>query len=687
MTLGPVHDGTGYPASYAHDLFIGDYSNRNIVRLERDASGAVLSETIWLGTPYAGTIVDLAVGPNGFLHFVTFGSAGALPDPSAVRRVEYSASGNQPPVVLAAASPTSGPAPLTVQFSSAGTFDPDSGPGPLGYAWDFGDASGSGAPAPAHVYPTRGKYFASLTATDQLDDATSKTIEIRVGSDPVPTLLQPAPGAVYRAGDVVAFSAGATDAEDGVLGPAAMSWQVLLHHANHVHPYLVLDGAASGSFTVPTTGHSPEGTHFEVVLTVTDSDGLDASVSAELSPAPGVLSIGTVPSGFPLTLDGDPLATPDVVDGLEGFQHTVWAPPFHVDEGGAAWAFSCWSDGGAREHVVTTPGGGVQLTAEFAPLATTIVAPAVPAADRNAQWTLAAGQQPGHPNEAAALGIGRDANGTLQVGLEFPLAVPPGATVLSAHLKVTGAAARDGFPNVAVTAFDVADAPPFVHGSTAPIPSIASALGETIAWVVEPFVDGQGYESPELRNLIQALVDRPDWQSGNHVGLLIDGTSTIGSQHRRFRNVASGTPPTLEVEWAFLPPSGGACALSCGFETYGEGLGPPHVLTLVGTGSTAGGETATVRATGLLPGVVAWWLIGLGRTTIPFEGGSLLVDPSGFFTVLVLPTAGGTSQWGIPIQDNPAYAGFALTFQVAAPDPAQSVGSALSNGLEMTICP
>lgn len=687
VTLGPVATGTAYPSDYAHDLFVGDYANRQIRRLERDAAGAILSETVWLATPFAGTIVDLDVGPDGFLYFVTFGSGGALPDPSAVRRVEYSATGNVPPLVVANATPSAGDAPLTVSFSSAGTFDPDASPGPLAYAWDFGDGTLSSAPSPSHSYPARGKYVASVTVTDQLDDTTSAPLEIRVGHAPVPVITAPAPGLVYRAGDVIAFAGTATDQEDGPLPASALSWRVLLHHANHVHPFLgPLDGVASGSFTVPSTGHSPEGTHFEIVLAAVDSDGLDVETSVELSPSPGVLSIGTVPSGVPLSLDGDPLATPDVVDGLEGFQHTVAAPPFHVGAAGPL-AFSCWSDGQAREHVVTTPSGGTNLTAEFVPLSTSIVAPAVPAADRNAQWTSAAGQQPSHPDDAVALGVGRDGHGPLQVGLEFPLSVPKGATVLSARLNVLAASAQAGTPNVAVTLFDVADAPPFVHGSSAKITSVASALGETVAWVVEPFVAGQTYASPELRTLVQAIVDRPDWQAGNHVGVLIDGTSTIGTQHRRFGNVAGGAPPTLEVEWAFLPPSGGACVPSCGFSTYGEGLGPPHVLTLIGTGSTAGGTTATVRATRLLPGAVAWWLIGLQRATLPFEGGTLLVDPTGFFVVLVLPTANGTSQWDLPIQANPAFAGFRLTFQVAAPDPAQSVGAALSNGLEMTICP
>jgi len=687
LTLGPVYRANAYPAEYAGDLFAGDYSNRNIRRIDRDANGAVLSDAVWLTTPFAGTIVDLAIGPDGFVYYVTFGSPGALPDASALRRVEYSASGNAPPQVTAQATPAGGAAPLVVSFSSAGTFDPDSGPGALTYAWDFGDGNGSNAPNPSHSYPNRGKYFATATVSDQLDDTTSAMIEIRVGGEPTPIITSPGPAASYNGGDLVSFSGAATDPEDGALPASAFSWQVLLHHASHVHPFVgPIVGVTSGSFTVPATGHSPEDTHYEIVLTVTDSDGLDVAVSNALVPSPGVLSVGTVPSGVPLTLDTDPLITPDVIDGLEGFTHQIEAPPFHV-LGGVPLAFQCWSDGGARSHAVTTPSGGENLTAEFVPLVTTIVAPAVSVANRNAQWTSGAGQQPGHPFDSNALAMGRDANGTLQVGLGFPLNVPPGATIISARLRVTATATQAGFPNVAVTAFDVGDAPVFSHGSSTPITQMATSLGQTVAWVAETFMSGQVHDSPDLSTIVQAIVDRPDWLANNHIGIHIDGTSTIGSQNRSFANFASGTPPTLEVEWATLPPSGGPCTISCGFETYGTGLTAPHVLTLVGSGSTSGGETATVRATELLPGAVAWWFIGLNRVSVPFEGGSLLVDPTGFFIVLVLPSAGGMSQWGIPIQNNPAFVGFKLTFQVAAPDPSQSVGSALSNGLEMTICP
>ena len=76
---------------------------------------------------------------------------------------------NQAPTAVASADSLSGPAPLTVNFSSAGSTDPD---GTLvAYAWNFGDGSSSTAVNPSYTYNTAGSYTATLTVTDS-DGAT-----------------------------------------------------------------------------------------------------------------------------------------------------------------------------------------------------------------------------------------------------------------------------------------------------------------------------------------------------------------------------------------------------------------------------------------------------------------------------------------------------------------------------------
>jgi PKD repeat protein len=90
---------------------------------------------------------------------------------------------NAPPIAMAAATPTSGVAPLTVTFDSSGSYDPD---GTIAsYAWNFGDGTpGSTSPGPAHVYSSAGTFTAILTVTDNRGATASNSVMISVNPDP-----------------------------------------------------------------------------------------------------------------------------------------------------------------------------------------------------------------------------------------------------------------------------------------------------------------------------------------------------------------------------------------------------------------------------------------------------------------------------------------------------------------------
>ena len=112
--------------------------------------------------------------------------------PMALLHYTQSGSANQPPVALAAASTaTTGPAPLRVSFSAAGSGDPDGSI--VRYQWNFGDGTTSLLTNPSHEY-TAGTYAATLTVTDNLGGAaTSAPIAINaqasVPPPPTPTAL------------------------------------------------------------------------------------------------------------------------------------------------------------------------------------------------------------------------------------------------------------------------------------------------------------------------------------------------------------------------------------------------------------------------------------------------------------------------------------------------------------------
>jgi PKD repeat protein len=86
--------------------------------------------------------------------------------------------GNRPPVVAASSDVTSGALPLTVQFSSAGSSDPEGAP--LQYNWTFGDGTTSTAANPVHTYNQQGIYTVRLDVSDGQATVTSAPISITV---------------------------------------------------------------------------------------------------------------------------------------------------------------------------------------------------------------------------------------------------------------------------------------------------------------------------------------------------------------------------------------------------------------------------------------------------------------------------------------------------------------------------
>jgi PKD repeat protein len=85
------------------------------------------------------------------------------------------------PVASFTATPTSGSAPLTVNFTDASTGDTTS------WAWDFGDGETATAQNPSHTYTTAGTYTATLTASNEVGSSTdTTTITVKPAAGPAP---------------------------------------------------------------------------------------------------------------------------------------------------------------------------------------------------------------------------------------------------------------------------------------------------------------------------------------------------------------------------------------------------------------------------------------------------------------------------------------------------------------------
>ncbi len=111
---------------------------------------------------------------------------------------------NQSPVAVISASTTSGETPLDVDFSGAGSYDPD---GEITkYRWDFGDGNTSSGIIASHTYQDDGIYSVQLIVTDASSATGSDSVDINV-TNPAPVAdfsFQPINPAV---GEEVTFSA------------------------------------------------------------------------------------------------------------------------------------------------------------------------------------------------------------------------------------------------------------------------------------------------------------------------------------------------------------------------------------------------------------------------------------------------------------------------------------------------
>ena len=379
VTGGFVYRGSQFPASYVGSYFFADYTQNWIKRLVLDPAGNVTSVVNFepadgsVDGPY-GDIVYLTEGPDGAIYYLDLGYSdiGATFGVSKLRRISF-VGGNQAPVAIGTATTaTTGPAPLAVGFSSAGSLDPEGQA--LTYSWTFGDGTTSVAANPVHTYTAPGRFTAQLRVSDGVNTTASTPIVISVGTPPTASILSPTNGSFFIAGDVISFNGDAADAEDGSLPASAFTWNIDFLHGGHVHPGTAQSGVKDGSFTIPTSGHDFSGdTRYRITLTVVDSTGLTATRSVLVYPRKVNLTFATAPPGLTLYVDGIARSTPFVYDTLVGFTHTVEAR--NQSTAGTTYTFGSWSDGGQQQHSIVVPTVDRTYTATYGVAAT----PATPA--------------------------------------------------------------------------------------------------------------------------------------------------------------------------------------------------------------------------------------------------------------------------------------------------------------------
>jgi PKD repeat protein len=246
-----------------------------------DALSGSLSWSAPLGGSFYLSVQGVGKGDPATTGYSDYGSVG-----------QYALSGSapsstgQPPVAAISATPSSGTAPLSVAFSSAGSSDPDGSI--VAYEWNFGDGSAAATgPSASHVYGA-GSYSAQLRLTDNSGLTTTRSVAI-VAQAPVVTVPVSVAGIgmslkVSRNGLGQATAAVTVRDGSGNVVPGATvsgNWSGIVAGAasaisgsNGVANVLSPKAKANGTFVFSVTGISLSGYGYQPDMNVETSDSI-----------------------------------------------------------------------------------------------------------------------------------------------------------------------------------------------------------------------------------------------------------------------------------------------------------------------------------------------------------------------------------------------------------------------------
>lgn len=519
------YTGTDYPVELRGALFFADYSRSCIWAMLPGVGGVPDPANRLTIRSATGGPVFLTTGPAGDVFYT------GLND-DRVHRLRFVSSVNQPPTAVAQASPTSGPLPLTVNFSALASTDPEGQT--LTYEWDLdGDGAfdDSTSAQPSRTYTSPGNVTVGLSVRDSAGWVDTDTVVIAPSnSPPTATIASPNATFTWSVGDTIAFSGGATDPDQGTLPASALSWAIVMHHCPstcHTHPIQTIPGVASGSFAAPDHEYP---SWVELRLTATDNGGLQHTASVIVHPRTVDVTLTTSTSGLQLALGGTTATTPFTRAVIIGSTNSVGAPtPQSLS--GNTYNFVSWSDGGSATHTFVAPSTPVTMTANYQQ-----GAPSTPV---TATFTIASGaddvteEGTFYDPSGSPLWVGTGSSVTASyTGFRFTnVTIPRGATISSARLEV--AASSTQWIGIALELTAEASGNSAAFSATSR-PSQRTLVGPRVAHSSNvQWIAGTRYQFEEIAALIQAIVSRSDWNPGQALSVMTHGTAP-GAWGRKF---------------------------------------------------------------------------------------------------------------------------------------------------------
>ncbi len=238
--------------------------------------------------------------------------------------------------------------------------------------------------------------------------------------------------------------------------------------------------------------------------------------------------------------------------------------------------------------------------------------------------------------------------GNQRVGLRFPAVnLPKGAQIIDAYIQFetdeTGTAATNlqvrGFAQDATTAF----ATTAQNISSRPVTQSVVAWNDLAAWNK---LD-EKHETPNLAPIVQEIIERSGWQSGNAIGFVLTGT---GRRTAEAHNGEAGAAAKLFIQYSGGQPSNQAPTANAGADI---------TLTLPNNTINLSGQVADDGLPGV--GLTTSWSQISGPTTAQFANSSSPATSVSFL-------AAGTYVLRLQVSDGELTASDTVTVVVNAPD-------------------